>query len=279
MTDEFDPQEEMPDSDELKQQEAAQSSGGGGSESSGGTSIEVGGLDVGQAFTFVTKDPEWIGKLGVGALMTLLAFLIIPIPLLVGWSIGVTRNVWRGETTPMPRWEDWGKLFRDGISVIAAQLVYTLPFWVLLCIGVIVTAASGGLAEASQDAAALLLSSTFFIISCLGILFAIALFFISPAIIIQYVRTGDLRACFNFSEVIGIARNHIGDILITAVALMVVNFIVSTVTGILAIIPCIGWIAAIIIGMLFGPYLSASTGHLYGQIARKEKSPDFDYVG
>lgn len=273
MTDEFDPQDDMPDADEFKQQNWSQSS-------DGGTSMEVGGLDVGKAFTYIIADPDWISKLGIGALLTLLSFLILPIPLLVGWSVGVARNVWHGEETPMPEWSDWGELFRDGISIIAAQLVYTLPFWILMCIATIAAFASGGLAEAaSEDAAAILLSSTMLIVSCLSILFAIALFFISPAIIIQYIKQGELRDCFQFGEVIGLARKHIGDILIAAVALFVLNFIISMATGVLAIIPCLGQIAAILIAILLGPYLSAVSGHLYGQIARKDKSDDLYYAG
>jgi uncharacterized membrane protein len=44
---------------------------------------------------------------------------------------------------------------------------------------------------------------------------------------------------------------------------------ISVVTGIVAIVPCLGWIAAVLIGLAMGPYIQFVTGHLYGQIAAK----------
>lgn len=50
-------------------------------------------MDISKAFSYVFKDEQWAGKIGIGALISLLSFLIIPIPLLSGWMVGITRNV------------------------------------------------------------------------------------------------------------------------------------------------------------------------------------------
>jgi hypothetical protein len=224
-------------------------------------------MDIAKAFTFVMEDERWVGKIGIGALVTLLSFLVVPILLLIGYSVGVTRNVLRGDSTPLPEWEDWGQLFKDGGSIFVAQLVYTLPFWLLSCIGFVATVGFGGLAEASEDLAVAGLLTTYGLVACLSLLFVIALLFLSPAIVIQYVRTDQLGATFRFGEVIAIARDNIGNILVAFLATLVLSVVLNLVLGVLSIIPCLGWIVGLIIAIAAAPYISAVTGHLYGQIA------------
>ncbi|KAA3664316.1 MAG: DUF4013 domain-containing protein [Chloroflexi bacterium] len=177
----------------------------------------------------------------------------------------------------MPGWEDLGTLFRDGLSIIAASFVYSLPFLLLVCIGTVATAGFGSLTEMSEEAAAAGIFATFGLTFCLSAIFILALFFISPAIVIQYVRTDELAACFRFSEIIDIVRENAGDIAIAAFTPFLASIVISSVLGIFAMIPIIGWCGGPIIGIAVGPYLSAIVGHLYGQIAAKidgEKSPD-----
>ena len=226
-------------------------------------------MDVSKAFTYITEDEGWLGKLGIGAAVSLLSFFIVPIPLLVGYMIGITRNVMDGVEHPLPAWDDFSQLFRDGLSVMVAQLVYTLPFWVLACIGIVATVGLDGLSGANEDLAAVGIVATMGIVGCLTLIFVFALALLSPAIVIQYVKTNELAACFRFGEVVGIARANIADILIAAVATIAASFVISAASGILFIIPCIGWIAMIIISFAAGPYLTAVSGHLYGQIASK----------
>lgn len=227
-------------------------------------------MDVAKAFTYVTEDERWIGKVGIGALISLLGILIVPLLLLPGYLVGITRNVMHGEERPLPEWEDFGTLFKDGISVVLAQIVYTLPFWLLMCIAIVATAGFGSLAEMSEEAAAVGITGTALLIVCLSFLFAIALFFISPAIVIQYARENELSACFRFGEVIGIARDNIADILIAALASFAASFAISLVIGGINFIPCLGQIASLILGIATGPYLMMISGHLYGQIAAKD---------
>jgi hypothetical protein len=234
-------------------------------------------MDVAKAFTYITEDERWISKLLIALIVTFFSFLIIPIFFLIGYSVAITRNVRNGEPKPLPEWDNWGQFFMDGLYIFLAQLVYTLPFWLLACIGVFVTVGASGLPSDAQELAAAVAGTTILVLSCLGFLFAIALFFISPAIIVQYVLTGEFGACFRFGEVLGIARQSISDILIVFLATFGASLAISMVTGVLQIIPCLGQIVGILIGLAMGPYLAAVTGHLYGQIAAKfgGKSPKF----
>lgn len=224
-------------------------------------------MDIAKAFTFVTEDERWVGKIGIAALITLLSFLIIPIPLLVGYMVGVVRNVKDGVVNPMPEWDNWGLLFKDGLSIIVAQLVYTLPFWLLSCIAGVATVGMGSLADANEDIAAAGMFATFGLVGCLTLVFVVALFFLSPAIVIQYVRTNELGSAFRFGEVFAIAKENAGNIVLIALVTFGIAIVLNIVIGILGLIPCIGWVAALIIAVAAGPYLTVVTGHLYGQIA------------
>jgi hypothetical protein len=150
--------------------------------------------------------------------------------------------------------------------------VYTLPFWLLICIAFAATIGFGGLSEATQlseDVATTGIFATWGLIACLTLIFMLAFFFISPAIVIQYVREGDLGACFRFGEVLAIVRDNVSDILIAGLTPFAASFVLSIVLGVINIVPCLGWIVSILLSIAVGPFLTAVTGHLYGQIAGK----------
>lgn len=227
-------------------------------------------MDFAKAFTFVTEDENWLVKMGIGAAMTFFGWLIFPIFLLVGYVVGVARNAMNQASRPLPNWSDFGLLFRDGVSVVIAQLVYTLPVWIILCISAIAQIGLGGLTGLSEEAAtvgAAGIMATWGLTLCLMFVFILILFFVSPAIIIQYIRTNELGACFRFGEVFGIARDNFGSILLAAIASFVAVLVVNMVVGVLAIIPCIGWLIGLAIAILSNPWIAVASGHLYGQMA------------
>jgi hypothetical protein len=241
-------------------------------------------MDIAKSFTYILEDEEWITKLGIGAVLTFFFWLLLPIPLLVGYTVAVLRNVRDGYERPLPTWDNLGKLFMDGLFIMIAQFVYTLPFLLLFCVVSIGMVASAGMAELSEELAAASLLATFGLSACLFLIWYVAILLISPAIMIQYGRTGALGSCFRFGEVIAIVRRNVGDILIAFVAILVVTFVFSAFTSVLGAIPCLGVIIGLVISLAFSPYLVMVTGHLYGQIAAKdsgigpekwEQGPDF----
>ncbi|MCB8977518.1 MAG: DUF4013 domain-containing protein [Ardenticatenaceae bacterium] len=229
-------------------------------------------MDVAKAFTYITEDDRWMGKIAIGALISLASFLILPGFLLTGYLVGIARNVMNGVKRPLPEWDDLGTLFKDGLSIVMASVVYTLPFWLLICIAFVSTIGFGGLSEMteiSEDAIAAGVMATYGLVGCLVLIFMLALFFISPAIVIQYVREGELGACFRFGEVFTIVRENMGDILIAGLTPFLASFVMSMVFGVLNIFLCVGTVLAFLLSFVMTPYLTAVTGHLYGQIAGK----------
>lgn len=225
-------------------------------------------MDINKAIRFVKEDDRWVSKLLIGVLVSVFAFLIIPALLLQGYVIKIVRQVMNGDWDGLPEWDDWGKFLKDGFYVTVAQLIYTLPFILLLIIGTAMTVGATGLIE-HGDAAGLLASGGFMLLFCLMMLFIIALLFLTPALLIQYAIKEDFGSLFRVGEIMAIIRNNLADILIVFAVMVVAGLAISLVSGVLSLIPCLGWIAAVIIGLAVGPYISFVSGHLYGQIASK----------
>ena len=230
-------------------------------------------MDFEKAFTYIKDDERWMTKLGIGAGLQFLIFLIFPIFLFPGYMVQTMRNVRDGMENPLPEWDDWGTLLMDGFTIIGAQLVYTLPFWLLTCLAMVFSGGAGAIAESvgggAADAAALSIVGVWGIVGCLSILLVVAWIFLGPAIAIQYVREETFASCFRFGEVIAIIRENISDILMVTLAFIAVQFVVMFISGILGLIPCIGWIASILISIAVFPYMTMVRGHLYGQIMVK----------
>ena len=231
-------------------------------------------MDIAKAFTFIIEDKNWLTKIGISVGIVLLSMLLLGIPLLllVGYQLAVTRNVMNGEKEPLPEWDNFGQYFMDGLYITLARLVYTSPFLILVCIGVLVTVVPAVGVNAGNESVSNVLAGTavvvWLLLACVGLLFGLALFFIAPAISLQYVRTSQFNACLRFGEVIGIARDNIGDISIAALVLIMANFVLQGIIGALAATGC-GLILAIPMAWVVFPWLSFSGGHMYGQIAAK----------
>ena len=225
-------------------------------------------MDVNKSVRSVFDDKQWISKLVIGALMSVLSFLILPGLILQGYVVKIIRQVMNGDWDGLPEWDDWGGLLRDGFYVFVAELVYTLPFILLMIVGGLAT---GGMASLSggDDLAAMVAAGGGLLFLCLILLFAIAFLFLAPAILIQYAIKDDFGALFRFNEVFGLMRANMADILMVFLVSVVAAIAVSLVTGVLSVVPCLGWIAAFVIGLAATPFISFVTGHLYGQIAAK----------
>lgn len=223
-------------------------------------------MDFGKAFTFFTQDPSWISKFAIGALIVLISPLLLglPIVLLVGYQLAQTRLVMEGETERLPTWDNLGQLFMDGLNLTIALLVYSSPALLLFCIGFGFTflPAFSGSEEAAAAFAGISIG-IWILMMCLVLIISLALAVVTPALNVQYVRYGTLGSLFRFGEVLQLTREHLGEIVMAWLALIVANLVLQLVIGVSAITICGPFILA-----LAGPvWIMAATGHLYGQIA------------
>lgn len=136
-------------------------------------------------------------RLVVGSVVTFVAsVLLLPGILLAGYSVAVCRGVLEGRTEP-PAFEDWGALVTDGLSAVAITLLYWVPglllggiglvAWVLLLAGPVGGASLGGTTVGLLAATGTLL----------GFGYALLVGYVLPAAIVNYARTGELRAAWD----------------------------------------------------------------------------------
>ena len=236
-------------------------------------------MKVGEAVGFVFEDPQWVGKLLLGAVISL-----IPVfggAAVLGYAIAVVRNVAAGSQRPLPTWDRIGEYVVDGLLFWVAVLIYSIPLMVLLCpIGLvwIVPAAAGDNQEIST-----VLSSIAGLVStglgCIGFLYALFLWVLTPVLQIRYAESGELGACLRFGKVFGFFFDHIGPIIIAQALVLVGGFVVSTVLtgiiGVFGLIPICGWVIASLLGLVMipvGVWLTLFAAYMYAQIGRETVS-------
>jgi hypothetical protein len=194
-----------------------------------------------------------------GALFLLLSMILIGIPFLLGYTLEIARNVHRGDPYPLPEWSNLGEKFVDGLKLIIVYLVWAIPIILLYCCQIALTiglsAALGGGNRQAADAAGALLTIVTLGLNCLMGLYAIFVALVRPAIVVQYLRTGEIGAGFRFGEVLGIVRRIPGPVILTALLGIVAGFI-----GQLGALACF-------IGVFFTfAYAYFVTAHLEGQV-------------
>lgn len=233
-------------------------------------------MDIGKAFGFVFEDEEWVTKVLLGALITL-----IPIFggfALMGYAIAIVRNVKAGNPRPLPDWNDLGRYFTDGLLFWVATFVYSLPMLILICPIALVWILPA-LAGEQEDLLAVLTGVAGVLsagMGCLAVLYGVLLGLLTPVVQIRYAESGDLGTCLRFGEVFRFLFNHIGSIVISQIVLFVIGIIIASVIGglgtILAVIPICGWLLGAALGLLMFPisvWLTLLSSHLYGQIGRQ----------
>jgi hypothetical protein len=106
-------------------------------------------MDFAKAFSFVFDDPDWIQKIIIGGIVSLIP--VVGWLLVMGYMIAVGRNVIRGNPQPLPDWADFGQFLVDGLYGFVIGLVYALPILIVMCIVLFPALALGGAFEGNGD--------------------------------------------------------------------------------------------------------------------------------
>jgi uncharacterized protein DUF4013 len=228
-------------------------------------------MNIEKSFRFPFEDPQWLSKLGLGALIT-----IVPI-LNFAWSgylVGIIRNVMNNVSEPLPNWDDLDKKFTDGLILFAAGVVYVAPILILVGLPLSIIAFSGLLSGNSnmEDIARTIANAggfLFFGFMCVFILYGIVLSVIYPAILVLFSRDGTFASCFKLREAFDLISRNAGPFFtawgLSLVASLGVGLIVGIFNLTLGWIPCVGWIASLVISLVSGVYIASVYAHLFGQ--------------
>lgn len=224
-------------------------------------------MDVGKSVGYVFEDQKWTNKLLIGMLVS-----IVPIVnfALLGWVIDIMRNVSQRQPTPLPEWSNFGEKFVKGAILFVASLIYSLPMLLISCPALFLPFTRGDFSSEGQQALGGLFVGTTLLVMCAVSIYALLLSFLIPAIFVNFARKGTFAACFEFAEIWRIMSKNLGDYIVAWLIIIVVSIAVSSViglvAGVLAFIPCCGWILGWILLGVSGVYIAAVFGHLFGQI-------------
>jgi hypothetical protein len=208
-------------------------------------------MEFGKAFSFAFEDPDWLKKLGIGALLMIIPF--IGWLVVGGWGIEITKRVIQHDPQPLPDWSDFGGYLVKGLQVFVIGLVYSLPIILVnICQqGVTLFGQQGDTTDQNILMAVTVLAVCF---GCVSFIYSIFLGFILPAALGNFAATGQLGAGFRFGEVFGLVRAAPVAYLLALLGGFVASLIAS-----LGIILCV-------IGILFtAVYAYTINAHLYGQ--------------
>jgi hypothetical protein len=230
-------------------------------------------------FGYPFHHPKWEGKVVVLALLCLAGFFLPILPWLpvLGYAAEIMRRASNGEGDPdLPEWEDWGRLFLDGLRIGGAALVAILPLILVFICGFSAYFASllGVIMENSDSRSAsipafIFAGNSFFILMMIcGLLLTLLIFIPLPAALVHVAHKRSFAALFDVSGWWRVFSANIGGFLIGILLLWAVSFMMQILTNILVstVVLCV---FAFIAPILMVPYLVLISSLMYGQIYRE----------
>jgi len=194
-------------------------------------------MDFGKALSFTFEDQDWLKKILVGGVVTLVPILNFAA---YGYSLEVTRRVINNDLRPLPEWDDLGGKLIKGLLVVVIQFVYALPILLLACLMQVAMMVLGGGASAlssqsSQSGGEAIGGAMLVVMSCFGclvLLYSILMGIALPAAIGNYAAKDQLGEAFRFGDVMALVQKNIGLYLMVLLSTLVAGLIAGLVGSI-----------------------------------------------
>ena len=184
--------------------------------------------------TFPTESDDWILTIIIGGVLTLFAFLLIPLFLVYGYLMEVIRDRTAGEAEP-PTFEEWGQLLVDGVQAFVIGFVYMLIPIVVAGVtigGAIVSIAAGTEAGIAAGLGGLFVG--------FGISFLLALIFSYVAVValVNFAREEEFGAGFDVGVIKAVALHR--DYAIAWLLSIGLFIVAGAIASILNVVPFLG---------------------------------------
>jgi hypothetical protein len=205
------------------------------------------GLDFGRALGFFFQDPNWVQKLLIGSLFTILSMFLIGGVFVAGYAVRIVRRTARGEPYPLPEWDDFGGLFADGLTAMGAYLLHLVPA-VLGAGAAILPIVIMGARDDSEPSPAILFALIPLILLATVVFFAVLLYF--PAVFTRLAVEERFGAALELEANWAFLKRNFSNYLLALAAFFVANFLAQF--GILLF--CIGILPATFWSQCVGAY-------------------------
>lgn len=201
-------------------------------------------MDIGRSFSFVFEDEEWIKKILLAAVAS-----IIPVVgqfMVLGWSLDIARRVINNDPAPLTNpFDDFGGYLMLGLKAMVIGLVYSLPIIIFVVPGSLIGA------NADSENVAIVLSIC---TGCFALIYGILMALAIPAAYGILAATDNLGQALNPGKIIEVFRGAPAAYLIAILGIIIAGFVAG-----------LGSIACGVGVLATGAYSNAMMGHLYGQ--------------
>lgn len=206
-------------------------------------------MNYSEALAFTFRDEDWLKKLAIGGLFGVASFLaglfFIFGFFIMGYYVGVLRNVINGEEKALPEWSDMSQIFLDGLL---GSIIFVAYFIVIggICALFITKFANDPYLTDFELVMSIVLIS-------LATLIALTVFINFG--LMQFAATDNFGAAFSLPGILKLVRSQLGNFMAISIFSMILN----------AILLCVG------LGIL-SPFTNfwgfVVQAHLFGQCAR-----------
>lgn len=205
-------------------------------------------MNYSRAFTYVFEDKNWLSKLLIAGLISLIP--IIGQFYLLGWMVEIIRRVRAGRTDILPT-THFAYFLTLGLKAFVVCLIYSLP---LIFVTGIVSVIRGNSSYEGSSVTIVVTNYGFFG-SMISLLVQIAVAFFSTYGFIKLAETDQIGACLNIKDGFNTIKENLTAFIIVELLSLAAGIISSA-----GLILCF-------IGIIFTmPYGTAISGHLLGQL-------------
>ncbi|CCQ36033.1 DUF4013 family protein [Natronomonas moolapensis 8.8.11] len=207
------------------------------------------------ALAYPRSDGQWLRRLGIGGVVILGSFLLVPLFIFFGYIVRVLRSVTAGQTTP-PDFDGIGSLTVDGIKFYGITFAYGLPVILIpIFAGAFGQALGLGTSVAGSDPGAGPVATSIIGLLLLGTVVAGAVSFYSvPAAVCHFAYTGSMKAAFDVRTVVGTV-SFSGPYLKA--------YFLTAVIGIV-LFPVVAALSVVLVGIFIAVYQALVAGYLIG---------------
>jgi hypothetical protein len=190
-------------------------------------------FDLGHYLTYPFKGREAQKSFLIGSLVMLAGFIIpiVPFFIIYGYLSQIMEKTLNGEKASMPAWDNWEKLFKDGLRLYGVRMVFSIPIMILV-FGLMFIYFGGIFLVLMQDGRpsnALIAGLVLAFLGVICLLFPLGLItsLLSYPAGAHAVAQQSFSAGFNFGEWWPILRKNLGGFLLAIGITYVISFLTN----------------------------------------------------
>lgn len=221
-------------------------------------------MNYSRAFTYVFEDKNWLSKILIAGLISLIP--IVGQIYLLGWTVEIVRRVKAGRTDILPT-THFSYFLTLGLKLFVVALIYSIPVIILSAIMQLFTSSAG---NADSDVFTVFFAGLGCIGGLLSLVINIAVALLGTYGTIKLAETDQIKACLDFQDAFNCIKNNIAAFVIVELLAIAAGLIQAA-----GLIICVGIIFTV-------PYGTAVVAHLVGQLwdnLKTGKGPEKPFRG